>query len=104
MLPETKKDSHLIKVLKSFYCYFVGHFYRPAYRMCGSKAQYTCIRCGVKTHWLKRKEHLIFQSEKCPTWGEFGSDSQGYKNINLTEEKNNKPRRDRKRRKQRKNK
>lgn len=100
MLPKTKQDTRLIKVLKKVYCFFKGHFYRPAYLHNEKGVQYTCCRCGTPTKFMKHKEHLIFNIEQCPTWGEPGSDSQDYRSMTLeaVRAKPTRRKRDRKRR------
>lgn len=69
-------------------CLFRGHFYRPScefkYRkgkrphiFLAERFRYTCETCGMKTNWMTRVKHEEFIQKYHPTWGRFGSDSQG---------------------------
>ena len=62
-------------------CRAFGHFYRPCYRQKGSKVQYECECCGELTLWMTKDQHHEFNRTITPTWGEPGSDSQGYKKM-----------------------
>jgi hypothetical protein len=72
---------HIVHSWHQLECYVRGHFYRPSYVQIGSKVRYRCDRCGTPTDWMNREEHKLFNLEQCPTWGERGSDSQGYRFI-----------------------
>lgn len=63
------------------YCNLYGHYYQPWYMQCGGKVQYECEGCGELTAWMHKREHHAFLLEFCPTWGERGGDSQGYKKM-----------------------
>lgn len=63
------------------YCYLYGHHYHPLYIQWGGKVQYECQCCGELTPWMHKREHHAFLLKFCPTWGDRGSDSQGYKKM-----------------------
>lgn len=63
------------------YCSLYGHLYRPSYTQRGSMAQYRCECCGELTPWMNKKEFHEFNRTICPTWGERGEDSQGYRKM-----------------------
>lgn len=63
------------------YCYIYGHFYRPCYHQRGGKVQYECECCGALTPWMHKRQHREFVRTFIPTWGDRGSDSQGYKKM-----------------------
>lgn len=79
-------------MIEKMVCVLRGHFYRPVceYRFRAKnlnpgtphhsqRRRYTCERCGEKTKWMSSKEHKVFEKTACPTWGNPGSDSQGYR-------------------------
>lgn len=41
--------------------------------------RYTCDCCDYETPWMDEKMHKLFIRAYCPTWGERGTDSQGYR-------------------------
>lgn len=74
-------------------CLFLGHHYHPTYwythrgsvrRPWRETFQYTCECCGEKTPVMTRKQHDVFERVECPTWGDRGSDSQGYRSTTNT--------------------
>lgn len=69
------------KALSHLKCYFCGHFYHPMHFQCGSRVQYQCQCCGELTPWMHKREHHAFLLQFCPTWGDRGDDSQGYKKM-----------------------
>jgi hypothetical protein len=44
-------------------------------------AQYRCECCGELIPWMNKKEFHEFNRTICPTWGERGEDSQGYRKM-----------------------
>lgn len=78
------------KLIKALICMIRGHFYRPSYQaksiLSGKYSRYrkiyfcyTCDRCEQKTKWLPMGQFDSFNAKYCPTWGNPGSDSQGYR-------------------------
>lgn len=63
------------------HCRAFGHFYRPTYFQRGSMARLTCECCGELTPWMNKAELHEFNRTCTPTWGDPGSDSQGYKKM-----------------------
>lgn len=63
------------------YCNLYGHFYRPWCYQRGNKVQYECECCGELTPWMHKQVEHTFNVTFCPTWGDRGSDSQGYKKM-----------------------
>lgn len=64
-------------------CWMLGHFYRPMHLSQiwsdgGERVQYTCYCCGVKTPWMRPQRLKRFEQKYRPTWGNRGSNSQGY--------------------------
>lgn len=81
-----------MKWWRVFTCWWKDHHYQPCYswkyeqrehcpngRKTKQRFQYDCERCGQKTKWMTKAQHEQFLKDKCPTWGEPGSDSQGYR-------------------------
>lgn len=78
-------------------CFWRGHFYRPTcewtYKAKNKKSRqysdqkfrYTCICCGRKTEWMTEEQEKKFVNRNHPTWGAFGSDSQGTRRDLLTQ-------------------
>lgn len=75
-------------------CLMWGHLYRPVEEQgyvvqkngkSRRGARYTCECCGKKTKWMTVAEKKVFQISECPTWGDRGSDSQGYRRKNNLE-------------------
>lgn len=62
-------------------CLVYGHRYKPWHYQQGSQVQYECCCCGRKTPWMSRVQHDLFTYYECPTWGDRGSDSQGYRFV-----------------------
>jgi hypothetical protein len=78
------------QLLKIIICKFKGHHYKPSCEMKFTQAnkhapmrncryRYSCERCSKKTNWMNQKKTDLFHIEFCPTWGDKGSDSQGYR-------------------------
>lgn len=63
------------------YCNFYGHHYKPYYTEWGNKVQYECCCCGELTPWMHKREHREFVRTVIPSWGDRGSDSQGYRKM-----------------------
>lgn len=69
------------RVISLLKCYTKGHHYVPMHYQRGGKVQYECDICGKPTEWMHKRQHHEFCITFVPTWGERGSDSQGYKKM-----------------------
>ncbi|MNN95351.1 hypothetical protein D3C81_2141400 [compost metagenome] len=84
-----------MRILGKIKCLVRGHFFRPSCEMRYTQAnwhapmrnkryRYACECCGFLTPWMTPKQEKLFNSLYCPTWGEFGSDSQGYRATSIS--------------------
>jgi len=77
------------KLARMLNCAVRGHHYKPAYNQksmyCSSSQRYEptftyqCECCEELRSITGHKAHDEFLRTHCPTWGERGSDSQGYR-------------------------
>lgn len=79
----------LKKLARMLQCAIQGHHYVPAYnqkttfnsltRRYEQQYTYECECCEERRTIHGKEAHDYFLATHCPTWGERGSDSQGYR-------------------------